>query len=244
MLFVRRAHEHFHSQLDWLSSYWHFSFDQYYDPQNMNWGALRVFNEDVIQPAAGFPMHPHRDMEIITYVLNGTLSHRDNLENKGTVNAGEVQVMTAGTGIVHSEYNASKEKKVHLVQMWVLPEKKGLRPQWGQKAFSKRARANKLLGIVCGSKEKDRAFKDALRIHQDAKLYVGQLEKGKRVEHSTGLARRVYVFLFDGKLEVRAGPKQRVVLAKQDAVRVHDETVLLFRALKASEFLVWDCVDV
>src|SRR5712692_6803697 len=114
-----------HEDMGWLSTYWLFSFDTYYDPENMNWGPLRVFNDDVIQPGQGFGMHPHRDMEILTYVLDGSLEHRDNQGNRGVINAGEMQVMSAGTGIVHSEFNHSKTDPVHLFQFWILPRNKG-----------------------------------------------------------------------------------------------------------------------
>ena len=130
MIQVIRNAERYHFETDWLSTYWHFSFDHYYDPANVSFGPLRVFNDDVIRPGGGFPQHGHREMEIVTYVIEGQLEHHDDLGNVGVISPGEIQRMSAGTGIRHSEYNASQEKPVHLVQLWVLPAVKNLKPSW------------------------------------------------------------------------------------------------------------------
>ncbi len=140
---IRSADRH-HLDAGWLSTHWHFSFDDYYDPANISFGPLRVFNDDVIKPAGGFPMHPHKEMEIVTYVIDGTLEHSDSMGNKGQIKPGEIQRMSAGTGLRHSEYNASKTDPLHLVQLWIIPAKQRLTPSWEQKQFSVEARSGKL----------------------------------------------------------------------------------------------------
>ncbi len=132
----------------WLQANWHFSFGDYHDADNMNWSALRVFNDDIVQPGGGFPMHPHRDMEIVTYVVDGQLEHRDHLGNRGIVHPGEVQVMSAGKGITHAEYNASKHEPAKLMQLWIMPRNKGNQPRWEQKQFTPEQRQGKLLPVV------------------------------------------------------------------------------------------------
>src|SRR3954466_3094761 len=144
---IRSGERHFGDH-GWLQTYWHFSFSDYYDPDNLGFGPLRVFNDDVVQPGGGFPMHPHRDMEIITYVTDGQLEHRDHLGNRGVIHPGEVQVMSAGKGIMHSEFNHSKEKAVHLLQLWVMPRTRGSKPRWEQKPFTPAERQGKLLAVV------------------------------------------------------------------------------------------------
>src|SRR5919108_569816 len=152
MIKIIKSNEHYHNEEeDWFSTYWHFSFAHYQDPHKMNFGPLRVFNDDVIQPATGFDFHPHRDMEIITYVSEGKLEHRYNQGNHDVIHPGdEVQrmMMTAGSGILHSQYNRSKDKSLRLLQMWIFPSKRELEPSWEQRQFEKQGRANKLLPVV------------------------------------------------------------------------------------------------
>src|SRR5262249_23058438 len=183
-----------HQDFGWLDTRWHFSFDTYYDPANMNWGPLRVFNDDVIRPDKGFGMHPHRDMEIITYVLEGALSHRDNLGNEGAIRAGELQVMSAGTGIVHSEYNHSREP-VHLYQFWILPRTEHLKPRWEQRRFDPAAWAGKLAPVVSGGQ-----VPRTLAIDQDAVVYLSSLQKGQEVSHQSRPNRKGYLFVTSGEL--------------------------------------------
>jgi len=133
MITVIPSDQRYHQDFGWLDTRWHFSFGDYYDPRNMNWGALRVFKDDIVAGGGGFPLHPHRDMEIITYVLHGELEHQDSLGHTGRVRPGEIQVMSAGKGIVHSEYNASKTAPLRLMQLWVEPRAKGRAPRWEQK---------------------------------------------------------------------------------------------------------------
>ena len=148
MIQTIRSAERFHVQEDWLNTYWHFSFDHYNDPNNMQFGPLRVFNDDVIAPGGGFPLHGHREMEIVTYVIEGALEHRDDMGNTGVIRPGEIQRMSAGTGVRHSEFNHSKKEPVHLVQLWIFPAVGRLAPSWEQKGFSLADRAGKLLPIA------------------------------------------------------------------------------------------------
>ncbi len=177
MIKVIKSEDRYHVDFGWLSTYWHFSFDTYHDPSNMNWGALRVFNDDVIRPGQGFGSHPHRDMEIVTYVLDGELEHRDNQGNTGVIHPGEVQVMSAGTGIVHSEYNHSKVRPVHLLQLWIMPRTKGSKSRWEQRQFTLTERTEILLPVVSDGK-----VPGTLPIDQDATIYVSALTGGRTQE--------------------------------------------------------------
>ena len=133
MIKTIKSEQRHHANFGWLDTHWHFSFGPYYDPSNENWGALRVFNDDIVEPGGGFGTHPHRDMEIITYVLAGELEHKDSTGNKGVIHPGEVQVMSAGSGLQHSEYNHSKATPVHLMQIWIFPRTEGTKPRWEQR---------------------------------------------------------------------------------------------------------------
>ena len=228
MIKIVRAADHFRHEEDWLSTTWHFSFDFYRDPANMGFGPLRVFNDDIIQPGKGFGMHSHRDMEIITYVIDGELEHRDDRGNKGVIRAGEVQRMTAGTGIVHSEYNHSKIKPVRLLQMWIHADRRGLEPSWGQQGFKKSERADRLLPVIAPSD-------GAMRIHQDAAIYVSSLGAGKAVRHELGRGRKAYLFAIDGSAKINGS-----VLQARDAARIEGEQELTITAEKPAELLLID----
>lgn len=166
MIRVIPSAERYHFQNDWLSTYWHFSFDTYYDPGNVSFGPLRVFNDDTIAPAGGFPEHAHREMEILTYVLEGKLEHRDSLGNRGVIGPGELQRMSAGTGIRHAEFNASSTEPLHLLQFWIHPAQRGLKPSWEQKQFTRQQRASRLLPVASVQ-----PLEGVLRIRQDAIVY-------------------------------------------------------------------------
>lgn len=232
---IRNAERH-HFENDWLSTYWHFSFDNYYDPANVSFGPLRVFNDDVIRPGGGFPQHGHREMEIVTYVIEGQLEHRDNLGNVGAISPGEIQRMSAGTGIQHSEYNASQEKPVHLVQLWILPAVKSLKPSWEQQRFEPGDRTGKLLPIAIPA---DRAGKQAngtVRIHQDATIYTALFRPNDSTEHTLAEGRRAYLFLMDGELRVngetlRAGDQARITA---------ERSLQLAAGSAAADFLLLD----
>lgn len=212
---IIKAKDRFHLESDWLSAYWLFSFDRYYDPENLNFGPLRVFNHDTVAGGGGFPTHPHREMEIVTYVLDGELAHKDSTGGRGLIRAGEVQRMTAGTGIAHSELNASESKPVRLLQMWVLPERPGLTPGYEQRQFSAAERAGKLLPIVTGQDTPE-----TLKIHQDVTFYVSRLAAGEQVTHTLRPGRRVFLYLIEGGLTLNGealgtGDQARIVGVEQ-----------------------------
>jgi redox-sensitive bicupin YhaK (pirin superfamily) len=254
MIQVIRNKDRYHFETDWLSTYWHFSFDHYNDPANESFGPLRVFNDDVIQPAGGFPFHSHREMEIVTYIIDGQLEHKDSMGNVGVISPGEIQRMSAGTGVRHSEYNASKAKPAHLIQLWIFPAKNGLAPSWEQKQFSLADRQGKLLPIALpvdairkNGAGKDRVGKDrvgkvrvendrvgkddahAVRIYQDATIYTSSLAPGQSVTHALAKGRRAYLFLIGGDLDVN-GEK----LHAGDQGRITDASKLTIAAPKSS----------
>jgi len=247
MIQVIRANERHHLDAGWLSTHWLFFFNDYYDPENVSFGPLRVFNDDVIQPASGFPMHPHREMEIVTYVIDGTLKHRDSVGNEGVIRPGEVQRMSAGTGVRHSEFNPSKVDPVHLIQLWIQPAVKGIAPSWEQKSYQEEKRIGKLLPIaVPAGKNKN----GAVSIQQDATIYTSLLEEGQSVTHALGSGRRAYIFVIDGKLKVNGLPRTSSVngqtISKGDQARVTRESELKLAAAGAkssADFLLLDLPD-
>jgi len=218
----------------WLQTHWHFSFSDYYDANNMNWGALRVFNDDVIKGGGGFGAHPHRDMEIITYVLEGELEHQDNLGNKGVIKPGEVQVMSAGKGIVHAEYNHSKTIPVHLLQLWVMPRTRGQTPRWEQKQYSPKQREGKLLAVVS-----DGSVPDTLHIDQGAVIYIGTLTAGQTITQPIEKNRKGYLFVISGELSVND-----LKLSQGDQARIEEEQSLRLKADQPSEVIYLDLPDV
>ena len=232
MIKIVKSEEHFHHKEDWLSTYWHFSFDMYRDPENMNFGPLRVFNDDVIDPGKGFGFHPHRDMEIVTYVIDGELEHRDDHGNRGVIHAGEVQRMSAGKGIVHSEYNHSQDKPLRLLQMWVFADRRGLEPSWEQQRFAEQDRSDTLLPIVVPEGAKEGR---AVRIHQDASFYVSSLGAGKTVSHALGRGRKAYLFVADGRAAVNGKELQ-----SRDVARVENEDALTIKAEQPTELMLID----
>lgn len=230
MITVIRSQERHHADMGWLSTYWHFSFADYYDPANMNWGALRVFNDDVVRPAQGFGSHSHRDMEIVTLVLEGELEHRDNQGNSGVVHPGEVQVMSAGTGIVHSEHNHSTDHPVHFIQLWIIPRTQGLPPRWEQRQFTLEDRSAKLLPVVS---EGD--IPETLTIDQDATIYVSALRAGQAVSHTSRADRWAYLFVIGGSLTLNGS-----LLAAGDQARIANEPVLALKAEQDTEVILLD----
>ncbi len=227
---IIRAEDRFHLESDWLSAYWLFSFDRYYDPNNMMFGPMRVFNHDTVQGGAGFPTHPHREMEIVTYVLDGELAHKDSTGGRGSIRAGEVQRMTAGTGIAHSELNASETKPVRLLQMWVLPERSGLTPSYEQKLFTDEQRTGNLLPIASGQD-----MPGAVKVHQDVTFYVSRLRDGDRITHDLKPNRRAFFYVIEGAVklngeELRAG----------DQARITDPLNLEIAGLQESEIILID----
>jgi quercetin 2,3-dioxygenase len=224
------AADRFHLESDWLSAYWLFSFDRYYDPNNMSFGPLRVFNHDTIKGGTGFPTHSHREMEIVTYVLEGSLAHKDSTGGVGFIRPGEVQRMTAGTGIAHSEFNASEKEPVKLLQMWVLPERTGLTPSYEQKQFTTEERTGKLLPIASGQE-----LPGAVKVHQDVTFYVARLLADDQVVHDLGATRQAFVYVIEGETVINGEP-----LRAGDQARVGNETRLAIQATQPSEIILID----
>lgn len=232
MIQIIRSGDRFREDAGWLLTHWHFSFDHYYDPKNMHWGALRVFNEDYIQPETGFPLHPHANMEIVTYVLSGELTHQDSLGNTTRIGAGELQRMTAGKGIVHAELNAHKSETVHLLQMWVTPRERNLTPGYEQRRFTQADRQGRLLCAVSG--KPDAA---GISIHQDADFYIALLQAGQQVTHETRSDRYAYLFVVDGELTLNGE-----TLRTGDQARITGEQLLTMKAATPTELVLWDTI--
>jgi hypothetical protein len=237
MIRTIRSDKRYRFETDWLTTYWHFSFDHYHDPSNMNFGPLRVFNDDVVVPAGGFPMHGHREMEIVTYIIDGALEHKDNMGNVGVIRPGEIQRMSAGTGVLHSEYNPSKKEPVHLVQLWITPAVQNLTPSWEQKSFSLADRSGKLLPIAVPAGGKSNG---AVKIHQDASIFTSLLAPGQSATHSLAPGRRAYIFVIAGNLKLNGE-----TLAAGDQARVTKERELQLSGAgtpgqAAADFLLLD----
>ncbi|HEX4951706.1 MAG TPA: pirin family protein [Blastocatellia bacterium] len=224
------AQDRYHLESDWLSAYWLFSFDRYYNPNNMAFGPLRVFNHDTIKGGAGFPTHPHREMEIVTYVLQGALAHQDSMGGKGLIRPGEVQRMTAGTGVAHSEFNASETDVTKLLQMWVLPERAGLTPSYEQKQFTAEERTGKLLPIASGQD-----YPGAVKVHQDVTFYVSRLQASDTVAHSFTGTRRVFLYVIEGAVKINGEP-----FNAGDQARLVNEPSLALEATTDSEIILID----
>jgi redox-sensitive bicupin YhaK (pirin superfamily) len=231
MLTVRKAADRGRSQTDWLDSRHTFSFAEYVDPGQMGFGRLRVINEDVVAPGRGFGRHPHRDMEILSYVLEGALEHGDSMGNGSVIRPGDLQRMTAGTGVVHSERNASPSEPVHFLQIWIEPDQRGLPPGYEQKSFAQDAQRNELRLVA------SRGGKDgSVTIHQDASLYVASLDAGAELRASLALGRRGWMQVTRG--EVTAGDSR---LVRGDGASIVGETSLLVTGgSEPSEFLLFD----
>lgn len=228
---VQRADRRFFADHGWLKTYHSFSFADYYDPQNEQWGALRVFNDDYIAPGMGFPTHPHRDMEILTYIFNGELEHQDSMGNRGVVKAGGVQFMSAGTGVRHSEFNARKDLELHLVQMWVLPGRAGTPPTYGQEDFTRDDRLNRWLTVATGEPN----VEAPIALTQNATLRVSRLEK-HALRHTFQPNRYGFLFAADGEIE--ANGEQ---LKAGDAIRMYGIERLELKG--NGEIVLWDLPD-
>ncbi len=230
MITIRPRGQRGRTALHWLESAHTFSFGDYYDPAHQGFRALRVINEDLVAPGTGFGMHPHRDMEIVTYVLSGSLQHRDSLGTGSVIRPGEVQRMTAGTGILHSEHNPSPSEPVHLLQIWLLPERRGLKPSYEQKAFPESERQGRLR-LVASREGRD----GSVTIHQDVKLFVGLLDAGERVRNELGAGRHAWVQVARGAVTVN-GQK----LQAGDGAALADEPAVELSAQAPSELLLFD----
>jgi quercetin 2,3-dioxygenase len=230
MIRVRKATERGRFDHGWLDTRHTFSFGRYYDRRHMGFRALRVINEDWVKPGTGFGAHPHEDMEIVTYVLDGALEHRDSLGSGGTIRPGELQRMTAGTGIVHSEANPSPTEPVHLYQIWILPERAGLPPSYEQRAFPEEERYNQLRLVASPD-----GREGSLTIRQDASLRLGTLDAGREVSHAMAPGRHAWLQVLRGAVRLNDQP-----LAEGDGAAVSEEPMLSIRAEQPSEVLVFD----
>jgi len=214
----------------WLNAKHHFSFADYYDPSRVHWGNLRVWNDDTIAPNTGFPPHPHRDMEIITYVRKGAITHQDNLGNHGRTEAGDVQVMSAGTGIMHSEYNRERED-TQIFQIWIQPTRRGHAPSWGSRPFPKTDRAGRLVTLASGY-ENDA---DALPIHTDARVLGATLKAGQSIDYPLGKERVAYLVPATGVVEIEGSR-----VGARDGAAVSEIETLHLKALEDSEIVLVD----
>jgi redox-sensitive bicupin YhaK (pirin superfamily) len=229
---IRRAVERGYADHGWLKSFHSFSFADYYDPRHVEFGPLRVINEDRVAAGAGFETHGHRDMEILSYVLEGALAHRDSIGNGSIIRPGDVQRMSAGTGVRHSEFNASKDEPVHFLQIWIQPREQGLRPSYEEKHFSEAERRGRLrlIGSADGAD-------GSVLIHQDVKLYAGLFDGEESAELLLQPARRLYIHAVRGALEVNDAP-----LEAGDALKLTDATRVRLHAGRSAEVLVFDLV--
>jgi len=232
MINVYPAESRFTANHGWLKTSHSFSFAEYYDPNNMNFGPLRVLNDDFVAAGNGFGAHPHRDMEIVSIVLSGQLKHQDNTGASEVLGVGEIQRMTAGTGVVHSEYNPSNTEEVNFLQLWFMPEKNGLAPSYEQKAYDQQAMKNKLLPVVSNREKSDQiAF-----IHQDLTLYLTELEKGKKLTFTQEANRKIFLFVIDGDLILN----EQTNLKKRDSARITDLTELKIEANSNTKLMLID----
>ena len=230
MIRVRRDHEIHDTDGGWFRARWHFSFDSYRDPENDGFGAMRVFNDDRLIAGAVWPLHPHRDVEGLTYVVEGSFGHQDNVGGPfGPLPAGSVQRMTLGSGALHSELNASKTEPMRFIQIWILPDTPDLQPEVEQRILTRADRANRLLKVIGPDGE------DVVMVHQDASVHVGALDPGTEVTHPIRSGRGAYAYLISG-----GGLFDDEPVATGDAAKVTDQSELRIRAIEASELILVD----
>jgi len=230
MIEVRHANERGHVQLDWLNSYHSFSFGHYHDPAHMGWSALRVINDDTVQPGQGFGTHGHRDMEILSYVLEGALQHRDSMGSGSTLKPGDVQLMSAGTGVQHSEFNPSQNDPVHFLQIWILPDQQNVTPSY-QERYIQDAQKRGQLKLLASGDPND----DALFLHQDARIYATLLNGDEHIEYIPPFGRQTYVYIARGSIKVNNHE-----LKTGDGLKVMDESMLLLTEGHDAEILLFD----
>ena len=230
MIELRPYNELGGAQHGWLDTRHHFSFADYYNPKRMSWGQLRVWNDDSIAARSGFPPHPHRDMEIITYVRSGAITHEDNLGNRGRTEAGDVQVMSAGTGIAHSEMN-EEDVATQIFQIWIMPNEQGLPPAWGTKPFPKGERSGSFVTLASGLP----GDTDALPIRANARLVAATLKAGQSTEYQIAPGRKVYLVPASGQIEING-----VIAAAGDGVAISNESLLKVSAQQDSEIVLVD----
>ena len=230
MITLRKANERGHADHGWLDSYFSFSFAEYHDPQHMEFSSLRVINEDVVQPGKGFGTHGHRDMEIITYILAGALEHKDSMGNGSVIRPGDVQRMSAGRGVQHSEFNPSQSELVHLLQIWIVPNVRGIEPEYEETHFdaaSKRGR----LRLIASSEGRD----GSVTIHQDASVYAAMLDGAERASHALAPGRKAYVHVARGSVTVNGN-----ALGAGDALKASGESAIVIETGDDAEILLFD----
>jgi quercetin 2,3-dioxygenase len=230
MIKIRKSDERGHANHGWLDTHFTFSFADYDDPKHVHFRTLRVMNDDRVAGGGGFPMHPHRDMEIVTYVLEGALEHRDSMGNGSVIKPGDIQYMSAGTGVMHSEFNASKTEPVHLYQIWMFPEKQGLKPVYGQKNFSEVEKRGRLRLLVSPD-----GRNGSVKIRQDNHLYATVLAKGETVKHELKPERHAYVQVARGSVTLN-GTK----LDEGDGAAISNEKIVELTGEKDAEVLLFD----
>jgi redox-sensitive bicupin YhaK (pirin superfamily) len=230
MIKIRKAEARGHFDFGWLDTYHTFSFGDYYDPSHMAFRSLRVINEDVVAPGRGFPTHGHRDMEIVTYILEGSLQHRDSMGSGSTIRRGDAQRMSAGTGVRHSEANPSKDGPVHLLQIWIMPEREGQQPEYEEKKFADEEKRNRLRLIVAPDGDDG-----AVSIHQDARIYASVLDEGKSVQQEIATGRHAWLQVAGGAVELNG-----IKLKHGDGATISQENQLSIIAREPSEILLFD----
>lgn len=226
---IRRSAERGHANHGWLESYHSFSFADYYDPRWMGFRSLRVINDDIVMPGGGFGTHPHRDMEIITYVLSGSLEHKDSMGNGRVIRAGDLQYMAAGTGIQHSEFNPAPDEAVHLLQIWIQPDQRGVKPRYAEKSFADATPGT--LHLVTSKTGRD----GSIAIHQDADLWLARLNTGDRVTHALASGRHAWIHVAEGELTLNGE-----ILGPGDAAAVNDTGVLELTGTQPAQVLLFD----
>jgi redox-sensitive bicupin YhaK (pirin superfamily) len=230
MITIRKAAERGHFDFGWLDTYHTFSFGDYYDPEFMGFRSLRVINEDRVAARTGFPTHGHRDMEIITYILEGALEHRDSMGNGSVIRPGEVQRMTAGTGVTHSEANSSETEQVHLLQIWILPSARGLKPGYEQKTFTDDEKRNRLRLVASAD-----GLDGSVIINQDASVYASVLDAGHEAIHQLAPNRNAWVQVARGKIAINGND-----LNQGDGTAISDEPAIAIVASEPAELLLFD----
>lgn len=233
MIKIRKSSERGMANHGWLKSKHTFSFAGYYDPKHINFSDLRVINEDEIDGGSGFGEHPHRDMEIISYAIEGSLRHQDSMGNKTVISPGEVQRMSAGTGIVHSEYNNEKDKPTHFFQIWIMPEKQGIKPSYEQKSFADELNKNKLTMVISPNGDNG-----SLKINQDAKMYISRLKSNEALDFPIENNRKVWVQVVKGSLKINTFD-----LEAGDAMGLTQEVAISMKSKDDSEVILFDLAN-
>lgn len=230
MIEIRKSAERGNANWGWLNTFHSFSFGEYYDPKQVQFGPLRVLNEDFISGGGGFPTHPHQNMEIITYVLKGALAHKDSMGNKEVIYENEIQKMTAGSGVFHSEFNNSEDEPVHLFQTWIMPDKNGLTPSYDQKKYSVQERKNLLQLIVSPDKSDS-----TIHIQQDAKMFISNMAENFSLSYAIENGRSAYLHLIKGALEVNGA-----TISSGDALKITNENSITINSKSESELILFD----